>query len=554
MRIILGVRMRIYIEKKPVEVPEGTLLSKLAEQQADGGKILLAKVDGKIRELHHAVHAGDDVQFLTVLDKSGYEAMRRTLSMVFFAAVDDVLGEAAKTTLHFTVGDGLFFTIGSREKIDDEICERICRKMKSLIDEDLPIRKRSFSVRAARELFRVRGMADKEALFKTRLPDLVNVYFLGSYADYQAGFIAPSTGAAGDFSLIPYEDGVLLLTPGWKSDGAIRMPAPQPQFFHHQRLGEEWVERRGVGTAGELNELLVRMGARGAILVSEADQERRISDIAEEIVRRKDVRFALIAGPSSSGKTTFSQRLCVQLVAHGVRPHYIGTDNYFIDRDKMPVEKDGSKDYEGLGAIALDVFVRDMKTLLTGGTISLPKFDFITGKRMDSGIKLALGERDVLLIEGIHGLNDALTGSIPKESKFKIYVSALTQLNIDNHNHIPSSDGRLLRRIVRDHLTRGYTADATLRMWESVRKGEHVNIFPFQETVDAFFNSSLPYEPGVLRAYVEPLLFQVPESSPVYIEARRLLKFLNYFLCIPGDDVPTNSILREFIGGGSFRG
>ena len=545
--------MKIYIEKKPVEVLEGTLLSKLAERQTEGGKILLALVDGKIRELHHIVHEGDEIQFLTVLDKAGYDAMRRTLSMIFFAAVDDILGEAAKTTLHFTVGDGLFFTIGRREKIEASLCGRISGKMKEMIDQNLPITKRSLSIRAARELFRERGMEDKEALFKTRLPNLVNVYFLGNYADYQAGFLAPYTGAVGDFSLIPYEDGVLLQAPGWQSDGKIHMPAPQPKFFRHQRLGEEWVERRGVGTAGELNELLIRMGAQGAILVSEADQERRISDIAEEIVRRKGVRFVLIAGPSSSGKTTFSQRLCVQLVAHGIRPHYIGTDNYFIDRDKMPVEKDGSKDFEGLGAIALDVFVRDMKTLLSGGTISLPKFDFIAGKRRDSGIKLALGERDVLLIEGIHGLNEALTGALPTQSKYKIFVSALTQLNIDNHNHIPSSDGRLLRRIVRDHQTRGYTADATLRMWESVRKGEYRNIFPFQETVDAFFNSSLPYEPGVLRAYVEPLLFQVPEDSPVYIEARRLLKFLGYFLCIPGDDVPTNSILREFIGGGSFR-
>ena len=395
-------------------------------------------------------------------------------------------------------------------------------------------------------------MADKVALLTTRLPNLVNIYNLGAYADYEASFLAPRTGCVGSFELLPYEDGVLLLTPGRKSD-EIRMPEPQPLFFRYQRAGEEWAERQGIGTAGMLNERIVQNGARGTILVCEADQERRIADIAEQIAQRTGVRFVLIAGPSSSGKTTFSQRLCVQLIAHGVTPHYIGTDNYFIDRDKMPVLEDGTKDFEGINAIDREAFTKDMETLLSGGTISLPKFDFVTGRRVDSGEKITLGGKDVLVIEGIHGLNDALTETLPKESKFKIYISALIQLNIDNHNHISSSDGRLLRRIIRDHLTRGYTAAGTLSMWESVRKGETENIFPYQETADAFFNSALPYEPGVLRPYAEPLLFQVPEDSPVYTDARRLLKFLSYFLCIPGDDVPTNSILREFIGGGSFR-
>lgn len=545
--------MKVLIENEKYEVEEGTLLSALAASRPDGDKIVLAMVDGQVRELHHAVREGDEIRFLTAAHKEGYDAARRSLTMLFFAAVEEITGEAADSVLHFTVGDGLFFTIGSRKTISPTLCENICQKMRQMIAEDLPIVKHIISLRAAREFFRKRGMADKVALLTTRLPNLVNVYHLGDYADYEASFLAPRTGCLGPFELLPYEDGVLLLTPGWKSDGTIQMPQPQPLFFRHQRVGEEWAERQGIGTAGTLNERIIYSGARGAILVSEADQERRIADIAEQIAQKPGVRFVLVAGPSSSGKTTFSQRLSVQLIAHGITPHYIGTDNYFIDRDKMPVLEDGTKDFEGISAIDREAFTKDMETLLSGGTISLPKFDFVSGRRMDSGEKITLGEKDVLVIEGIHGLNDALTETLPKESKFKIYISALIQLNIDNHNHISSSDGRLLRRIIRDYLTRGYTAAGTLSMWESVRKGETENIFPYQETADAFFNSALPYEPGVLKAYVEPLLFQVPEDSPVYTDARRLLKFLSYFLCIPGEDVPTNSILREFIGGGIFR-
>ena len=536
--------MNIIIENKSYEVWEGTLLSELAALHPDSEKIILATVDGQVRELHHAVHDGDEIRFLTAAHKEGFDAARRALSMVFFAAVEELTGESADSILHFTVGDGLFFTIGRRKKVSQKFCESICQKMRQMIAEDLPIRKRVVSLREAREYFRKRGMADKVALLTTRLPNLVNIYEIGDYADYEASFLAPRTGCLGNFELMPYEDGVLLLTPARKSDGSIRLPKPQPLFFRHQRAGEEWAERQGIGTAGTLNERIVQRGSRGTILVSEADQERRIAEIAEKIAKKEDVRFVLIAGPSSSGKTTFSQRLCIQLIAHGITPHYIGTDNYFIDRDKMPILPDGTKDFEGISAIDREAFTQDMQMLLSGGTISLPKFDFVTGRRVDSGEKITLGEKDVLVIEGIHGLNDALTEALPKESKFKIYISALIQLNIDNHNHISSSDGRLLRRIIRDHLTRGYTAAGTLAMWESVRKGEEENIFPFQETADAFFNSALPYEPGVLRPYVEPLLFQVPEDSPVYTEARRLLKYLSYFLCIPGD---------EFIGGGSFR-
>lgn len=545
--------MQILLENVPTEVLEGTKLLELAQKRPDSREILLAKVDGKIRELYRTVYEGESVHFLTADDKSGFEAYRKTLTMVFLAACDAVCGEAARTTLHFSLGDGYFFTIGDRKSVGGDICQKILLKMREMMEADLPIVKERLSIRAARALFTARGMADSVRLFETRRSEYVNVYRLGVYVEYSCGVMGPSAGCVPHFALEPYEDGVLLLMPGWKSRGVIRRPKPQKLLFANQREGEAWAEHRQIGTVGELNRVMVQNGMGFTILGAEADQERRLSEIAGRIAAKPSVRFVLVAGPSSSGKTTFSQRLCVQLLAHGVRPHYIGVDNYFIDRDLMPLEPDGTKDFESIRAIALDVFSQNMESLLLGEEISLPKFDFVTGRRVDSGQKLRLGRGEVLVIEGIHCLNPMLTASLPSESIFKIYISALTQLNIDPHNHIPSSDGRLLRRIIRDHRTRGYRAGDTLKMWEAVRRGEEKNIFPYQEEADAFFNSALPYEAGVLKAYVEPLLFQVGEENPCHAEARRLLKFLDYFLCIPAEDVPTNSILREFIGGGIFR-
>jgi uridine kinase len=390
-------------------------------------------------------------------------------------------------------------------------------------------------------------------LFKYRSSSTVNVYNLDGYYDYYYGYMLPSTGYVQHFDLQKYENGFMLILPGKENPNVLDEFKPLPKLFKSMEMASGWGEKMGVDTVSDLNDQIRQGRFNELVLVQEALQERRISEIASEIVSRGGVKFVMIAGPSSSGKTSFSHRLSVQLRTHGLTPHPIAVDNYFVDREKTPRQPNGDYDYECLEAIDIQKFNDDMSALLAGERVELPVFNFVTGKREYKGEFKQLGEDDVLVIEGIHGLNDKMSYALPAESKYKIYISALTTLNIDDHNRIPTTDGRLLRRMVRDARTRGATAKRTIGMWPSVRKGETENIFPFQESADAMFNSALIYELAVLKQYAEPLLYSIEKGEPEYFEAVRLLKFLSYFLGVSTEDLPNNSIVREFVGGSCFK-
>ena len=395
-------------------------------------------------------------------------------------------------------------------------------------------------------------MYDKEKLFKYRRVSRVNIYSLEEFEDYFYGYMVWHTGYLKYFKLYPYDEGFVMQMP--KKENPERVPEfiPSPKIFQVQKEAEKWGEMLEVSVVGEINEKISRGKVKQMILISEALQEGKISRIAEQISQQRDVKFVMIAGPSSSGKTTFSHRLSIQLAAHGLKPHPIAVDNYFVNREDTPRDENGNYNFECLEAIDLELFNRDMNALLRGERVEIPRFNFKVGKREYKGDFLQMEPNDILVIEGIHSLNDKMSYSLPKESKFKIYISALTQLNVDEHNRIPTTDGRLIRRMVRDNRTRGTSARETIAMWPSVRRGENENIFPYQEEADVMFNSALIYELAVLKLYAEPLLFQIEKDAPEYQEAKRLLKFLDYFVGIPSEDIPYNSILREFVGGSCF--
>ena len=424
--------------------------------------------------------------------------------------------------------------------------------MQELVKKKVPIIKRSVKLNEAIRLFHQHGMYDKEKLFRYRRVSRVNLYSLAGFEDYYYGFMTWHTGYLKYFDLIPYDEGFVLLMPSLDKPEELPRFVPSPKIFRIQKESELWGEMLNVAGVGDLNDFTCQGGIQKMILIAEAWQEGRISSIAKEIIRRRDVKFVMIAGPSSSGKTTFSHRLSIQLAAHGMKPHPIAVDNYFVNREDTPLDEEGKKNYECLEAIDVELFNRDMTALLQGEEVELPRFDFVDGKRVYKGDFLRLDSDDILVIEGIHGLNDKLSYSLPRENKFKIYISALTQLNVDEHNRIPTTDGRLIRRMIRDMRTRGTSARETIARWPSVRRGEEENIFPYQEEADVMFNSALIYELAVLKLYVEPLLFQIRPEEPEYYEAKRLLKFLDYFVGVPSDDIPKNSILREFIGGSCF--
>ena len=548
--------MHITIDGSAYEAKEGITLYELANETCSDRdhRPALALVNGSLRELFHYVGEGDEISFLDMTSDSGFSAMRRTYSMMFLAAVHKYFGEdTPETIVHFACGSGFYFTIGGPENITDESVDGISRIMKEMADEAIPIRKRSFRTIEARRFFAKNGMPDKDRLFKTRISSNVNVYSLGDYSDYYYGFMLHDTGGLYHFRLCPYKDGIVLQLPLVSDLDTVPEFDPQDKLFNAQHMGEVFAEKMGIGTVADLNQKILAGEAMHSVLVSEALQEAKISDIADEIADRQTVRFVMIAGPSSSGKTTFAQRVGIQLSARGYNPYTISVDNYFIDREKMKPGPDGKLDFEALSAVDVEKFNEDMSALLRGETIDVPQFDFYEGKRIYNGEKLSLGEGDILIIEGIHCLNDEMSSSLPAESKFRIYISALSQLNVDAHNRVPSGDGRLIRRIVRDNRSRGYGASYTIMLWNSVRAGERKNIFPYQENADVFFNSALPYEIAALKNYVMPLLLAIEDDDPAYFEARRLLKFLDYFVPLDPTLIPINSLVREFIGGGCFR-
>ena len=437
-------------------------------------------------------------------------------------------------------------------EISEDVLDSIRSRMQQLVDADIPIRKNTIHTDAAVLLFQEYGMPDKARLFQFRRSSHVNLYDIDGFQDYFYGYMMPSTGYLKYFDLLKYENGFILVYPYEDTKKAAAFET-SGKLYHTLMESAAWAQQMHIGTIGELNEQVVKGRIQDVILLQEAEMEQRIGKIAEQIADHRNKKFILIAGPSSSGKTTFSHRLSIQLRAHGLTPHPIGMDNYYVDREKTPLDENGQYDFECLEAVDLSLFNADMGKLLEGREIELPYFNFKTGKREYKGEYLQLGPEDVLVIEGIHGLNDRLLSTLPAEAKFKIYISALTQINMDEHNAIPTTDGRLIRRIVRDALTRGSSAERTIKMWQSVRRGEEKNIFPFQEHADVMFNSALIYELAVLKMYAEPLLFAIPSESPQHLQAKRLLKFLDYFLQVPSEDVGRNSILREFIGGSCFK-
>lgn len=539
------------------EYPIGTSYGTIMEDYTSDYEypIVLVKANGRLRELHKTLSADVILEPITLCDEIGHKTYKRSMSLLFLKAMHHVIGRERleQVVLHFSISSGFYYSVKGDVTVTEELLSEVKAYMMDIVEQKLPIYKRSINTDEAIELFHKYGMYDKEKLFSYRRVSKVNIYRIGEYEDYYYGFMTWHTGYLKYFDLYLYEGGIVLQMPERKNPFVVPAFKPSPKIFQVQMESEHWAEKMNLETVGDLNEMITRGDARFMIQVSEALQEARISRIAEMITERSNVKFVMIAGPSSSGKTTFSQRLAVQLYAHGLKPHCIAVDNYFVNRDQTPLDEKGEKNYECLEAIDVKGFNEDMTRLLNGETVDIPSYNFVKGEREYKGNYLTMGQDDILVIEGIHGLNDAMSYFLPAESKFKIYISALTMLNVDEHNRIPTTDGRLLRRIVRDARTRGASASDTLKMWPSVRRGEDEYIFPNQESADVMFNSALIYELAVLKQYAEPALFQVSKDEPVYQEAKRLLKFLDYFVGIPSEDVPINSILKEFIGGGCFK-
>ncbi len=542
---------------KTREYPAGITYGEIATvyQKDYPHQIALAVRDGKIRELFKKVDRDCTVEFLTLTDDTGHKTYNRTAILILMKAIQEVVGadNIEKIKLEFAIGNGLYCSKNGDFEVTDALVAEVKAKMQEYINKDLYVIKRSMPLEEANIIFSEQKMEDKVNLFKYRGSSTVNVYNLDGYKDYYYGYMLPSTGYVKHFDLRKYEDGFVLILPEKKNPDVLEEFKPLPKLFHAMSIATDWGDKLGVDTVADLNDEIRAGRFNELVLVQEALQERRISEIASDIVSRGGVKFVMIAGPSSSGKTTFSHRLSVQLKTHGLVPHPIAVDDYFVNRENTPRQPNGDYDFECLEAIDMKQFNEDMLKLLAGERVELPTFNFVTGKREYKGNYKQLGPDDVLVIEGIHGLNDKMSYALPAESKYKIYISALTSLNIDEHNRIPTTDGRLLRRMVRDARTRGATAKRTIQMWPSVRNGEEENIFPFQESADAMFNSALIYELAVLKQYAEPLLYNIEKGEPEYFEAVRLLKFLSYFLGVSTEELPQNSIVREFVGGSCFK-
>lgn len=539
------------------QYPAGTPFRVIAaDHQAEiPHDILLVNRDGKLRELHKVLDRNCALSFITAADKPGRQTYERSAILLMLKAFYDTVGRenTERITVEFSLSNALFCRAKGQFTPDKALLERVEARMRELAAQALPIEKRSVNIDDAVAMFRACGLEDKARLLSYRINSHVNVYTLDGFTDYFYGYMVPDTGYLKWFALEPFADGFILRLPDQADPEKLGDFKPPMKVFQAMHEAEDLSALLHISDVGEMNDVISRGQATQMILSHEAMMEKQIGDIAHEIAARKGVRFVMIAGPSSSGKTTFSHRLSTQLIACGLRPHAIATDNYFRNRADTPRDERGEYDFECLGAMDVEGFNRDMNRLLNGETVEMPTYNFIKGVREYNGETLTLGENDVLVIEGIHCLNDEFSKALPKESKYRIYISCLTTLNVDDHNRIPTTDARLLRRIERDARTRGYGARATIKMWPSVRRGEEENIFPYQDSADTVFNSALIYETALLKPYVEPLLFGVPHDCPEYLEAKRLLKFLNYFLPLPADNVPKTSLLREFVGGGCYK-
>ena len=538
------------------QYPQGATYEDAANdyQEKYDDLIALAARDGKIRELFKKLTRDCEITFFTLKDDVGHKTYVRSATMLFLKAVFDVFGRDAVQScrVEFAIGNGSYISPKGQFAATKENAEKIRNRMQALVEAKIPFLKRAYSLDNAMELFHAEGMKDKEKLFHYRRGSFVNIYEMDGYYDYYYGYMLPNAGYVKWFDVLAYDEGFMLLLPDKKEPTQVKPFVEQKKLFQTLKESEEWGRKIGIETVGDLNDQICSGSLSELILVQEAQQERKIGEIAKDIVDRGGVKFVMIAGPSSSGKTSFSHRLSIQLKTLGKMPHPIGLDDYFVNREFTPRDENGDYNFECLEAIDVKQFNEDMCRLLAGERVELPSFNFKTGKREYKGNFKQLGPDDILVIEGIHGLNEKTSYALPEESKYKIYISALTNINIDEHNRIPTTDGRLLRRMVRDARTRGADARRTIGMWASVRRGEEQNIFPFQEDADAMFNSVLIYELAVLKQFAEPLLFQIDKGEPEYYEAKRLLKFLEYFLGVTSESLPNNSLCREFVGGSCF--
>ena len=548
--------LKIQIGDVTKEYQDGTTFEVIANEFKDNysSKIAIAVFNGKMRELTKIPECDGVLEFLDLKSGTGHRAYKRTATLMFMKACNDVIGEEniKKIKLEFSVNTGYYFSCNGNFKNTPELAKKIQDRMKELSDSDAPIIKHSRPLEEAKEIFAMQGMEDKLKLCKYRRSSVINLYDLNGYIDYYYGYMLPTCGYVKYFEVLPYREGLILNMPRKKTPDVLEEFVPLDKVFDTMMTATEWGDMLGIDTVGDLNDCICSGDIDDMVLVQEALQERRIGDIAKDIASRKGVKFVMIAGPSSSGKTSFSHRLSVQLRTLGLKPHPIAVDDYFVNRADTPLDEDGNYNFECLEAIDVKLFNEDMNRLLAGERVEIPTFNFKIGAREYKGNFKQLGPDDVLVIEGIHALNDKMSETLPVESKYKIYISALTTLNIDEHNCIPTTDARLIRRMVRDFRTRGASAKRTIGMWASVRRGEEENIFPFQETADAMFNSAQIYEIAALKAIAEPILYGVTPDDPEYFEAKRLLKLLEYFLCMDTTNLPKNSIVREFVGGSCF--
>lgn len=537
---------------------KGTTFESIVREYQDqyNNSIVLVFFNGKMRELNKRLERDGVISFITTKDSAGHNSYVRTAQMMLVKAVRDVLkdqGNDVRVKVEFALGNAIYCSVHDGVRVTDEFALKVEDEMKRLRDKNVPIVKKTYPIDDAIELFKRQGMRDKERLFHYRRGSTINVYSMEGYYDYFYGYMLPCAGLVNLFKVEAYNGGLLLILPRQENPFQLEEFEDQESLFEQLYLSTKWGDLVNITTVGDLNDAICEGSISDMILVQEALQERRIGEIAAQIFRRKETKFVMVAGPSSSGKTTFAHRLAVQLRSFGLRPHIISMDDYFVNREQTPIDIDGNYNYEVLEAVDIDLFMDDMLDLLEGNTVEMPQFDFKAGKRVYKGRFLKLDKNDILIIEGIHGLNPKASEELPEENKFKIYISCMTSLNIDEHNRIPSTDARLLRRMVRDARTRGNSAQHTFELWPKVRMGEDMNIFPFQDDADAVFNSVLIYELAVIKQFAEPLLFNVRQNEPAYYEAKRLLKFLEYFVGVDTAAVPTNSLLREFVGGGCFQ-
>ena len=547
------INIRCKNNGQQAEVPIGSSLQEIYQQLGLQMPLppVIARVNNKVEGMHFRMYKPKDVEFLDITSASGLRTYTRSLFFVLCKAAHDLWADC-KVTIDIPVSNGYYVDLQLGRPVTLDDAGQLRRHMQEIIDAALPIHRHDTTTDEAISMFTQSGSLSKVKLLQSQGSLYTTYYSLDGYKDYFYGAMLTNTRELYLFGLEKYYDGLLLRLPSRENPQELGEFIMQDKMFGIFKEHHRWQDIRGLRTVGDLNDVIQKGYSSQLIQISEALQEKKISQIADDIARRKGIRLVLIAGPSSSGKTTTCKRLSVQLAVNGIKPVPISLDDYFVDRDKTPRDAQGDYDFEHLHALNLPLFNEQLNALFRGEEVELPRYDFPTGRSLLSGRKLRLGPNEVLVIEGIHALNPELTAQIPQDCIFRVYASALTTLLLDNHNYVPTTDNRLLRRIIRDYKYRGVSAVETIRRWPSVRNGENRWIFPFQENADQMFNTAMFFELAVIKRQAEPLLEQVPESCVEYAEAYRLLKFLHYIRPIPEDQIPPTSLLREFLGGSSF--